>query len=212
MTEQEPEYIEAAPFTYGPGFSEGCFVQCPKCGRHIPSGYDGFSSQKEADTYALQECGCQEQENTPAPDNQPQRPEHSEPEIGFCRYCGQAQSVSGCKNKAEAEEHATKVCQCPEAQLYCERLKAEQRRADALREAGNNIDDLFGSGAAGRGEPSICEEALELLKTGAALVYDHKIVSQQIVLTYTTRAKIGRNKNGNLTIERKDTTSSKLEV
>lgn len=80
-----------------------------------------------------------------------------------------------------------------------------------LPDAAELIENLFGTGAAEDAEP-VNDEALEMLKAGAALVYDRQLVSQQLAVTYTIRAKIARNTKGNLTIERKDTSSSKLEV
>lgn len=96
-------------------------------------------------------------------------------------------------------------------QSYREKLNAEARRAQALADAAELIENLFGTGAAEDAEP-VNDEALEMLKAGAALVYDRQLVSQQLAVTYTIRAKIARNTKGNLTIERKDTSSSKLEV
>lgn len=80
-----------------------------------------------------------------------------------------------------------------------------------MPDAAELIENLFGTGAAEDAEP-VNDEALEMLKAGAALVYDRQLVSQQLAVTYTIRAKIARNTKGNLTIERKDTSSSKLEV
>lgn len=62
------------------------------------------------------------------------------------------------------------------------------------------------------GDESVGEDALAMLKSGAQLVYDQKIVNQQLSLTGTIKAKIARNSKGVLSIERKDTTTSKMEV
>ena len=110
-----------------------------------------------------------------------------------------------------ADEDAARRCRCIGAQSYREKLNAEARRAQALADAAELIENLFGTGAAEDAEP-VNDEALEMLKAGAALVYDRQLVSQQLAVTYTIRAKIARNTKGNLTIERKDTSSSKLEV
>ena len=113
--------------------------------------------------------------------------------------------------QGEADEDAARRCRCIGAQSYREKLNAEARRAQALADAAELIENLFGTGAAEDAEP-VNDEALEMLKAGAALVYDRQLVSQQLAVTYTIRAKIARNTKGNLTIERKDTSSSKLEV
>ena len=73
------------------------------------------------------------------------------PHFGACRYCGQAQSVYGCANDAEAEEYATRRCKCSGAVAYQDKIKADARREIALAEARENIDDLFGAGAEERG-------------------------------------------------------------
>ena len=97
--------------------------------------------------------------------------------------------------------------------------RAEGAAAHALARVAQNCAsqeqehgvETVAHGAAEDAEP-VNDEALEMLKAGAALVYDRQLVSQQLAVTYTIRAKIARNTKGNLTIERKDTSSSKLEV
>lgn len=221
------------PFTAG---AENCSIVCPECGQLVPSPYSGFVSQEAADKYALEHCDCQKIKKSKAePKKKPEELMPREqllgilftsetgrqirvpappppPTVGACRYCGQTQSVVGCKNDAEAEEQATRRCRCPSAVCYQDKLEAQRRRADALREAADNIDDLFGIGASDRGDEAVGENALEMLKQGAELVYDQKIVNQQLSLTCTIKAKIGRSSKGNLSIERKDTTTSKMEV
>ena len=140
----------------------------------------------------------------PAPDNRAEVFRPAPPVVfGVCRFCGQAQSVGEHATQGEADEDAARRCR--------EKLNAEARRAQALADAAELIENLFGTGAAEDAEP-VNDEALEMLKAGAALVYDRQLVSQQLAVTYTIRAKIARNTKGNLTIERKDTSSSKLEV
>lgn len=148
----------------------------------------------------------------PAPDNRAEVFRPAPPVVfGVCRFCGQAQSVGEHATQGEADEDAARRCRCIGAQSYREKLNAEARRAQALADAAELIENLFGTGAAEDAEP-VNDEALEMLKAGAALVYDRQLVSQQLAVTYTIRAKIARNTKGNLTIERKDTSPSKLEV
>ena len=130
-------------------------------------------------------------------------------EFGVCRFCGQAQNVAQHMTKLEADEYAAMHCYCSGALTYQEHLKAEERRAQDLADAEALIESLFPSDESGNGAS---EEAVEILKAGAVLVYDRKILSQSIALSHTVRSKIARNGKGNLTIERKDTSSSKMEV
>lgn len=143
----------------------GCNVVCPDCGQLVPSDYDSFVSQAEADSYAREHCDCHQIAAdllpadqltaillSPEPDDRTRVPlPPGPPKIGACRYCGQSQSVFGCSTEAEAEEYATRRCRCPSAITYQDRLEAQRRREDALHEAGENIDDLFGPGASARG-------------------------------------------------------------
>lgn len=222
-TEEKLREMGLAPHVAG---AVGCSVVCPDCGQLVPSDFDSFISQEAADSYAREHCDCHKIAAdllpadqltaillSPGADDRTRVPlPPGPPKIGACRYCGQSQSVFGCSTEAEAEEYATRRCRCPSAITYQDRLKAQCRREDALREAGENIEDLFGPGASARGDESVGEDALAMLKSGAQLVYDQKIVNQQLSLTGTIKAKIARNSKGVLSIERKDTTTSKMEV
>jgi hypothetical protein len=213
--------------------AEGCNVICPECGQLVPSPYDSFISQTEADKYALKHCDCQNQRKvialtkkadqkptddsevmpreqllsilfTPAPDNRPKlKVPHMSPQFGACRFCGQAQSAYGCQTEEQADEYATRRCKCLEAGAYQEKLDAQEERAEALREVSNNLQSLF---------PNVKAEAMALLTMAAAAIYDRKLVSESIKLSYTVSAKISRNTKGNISIERKDATAQKIEV
>lgn len=201
--------------------AEGNSVICPDCGQLIPCEFDSFISQKSADQYAMEHCDCHKRlmeqiaiaVRLPEPDCRLRVPTPpGPPKYGTCRFCGQSQTVAGCMNEEQAEEVATRLCRCAKAMSYREELSKEQRREEALEAAGENIDELFGSGAASRDEEVICANALESIKTGAQLVYDSQIVSWQSALTYSTKAKISMNSKGVLSIERKNTSTSKMEV
>ncbi len=220
--------------------AEGYSVICPDCGQLVPSDYQSFASKADADKYAREHCDCRKQGRiialspktneaadleimpreqllgilfTPAPDNRPKlKSPSSLTQFGACRYCGQAQSAYGCRTEDEANEYATSRCKCSEAIAYQDKLEAAQKREEALNEVEDNLDDLFGSGTLDCGERNLCPEAIDLLKQAATLIYDHKIVSQSLKLTYAIAAKIGRTAKGNISIERKDATAQKVEV
>lgn len=130
--------------------------------------------------------------------------------FGACRFCGQAQNVSDCMNEDEANEYAMRHCNCGEAKEYQDKLEIARRRKETLARVAEELDGLFGTGAADCGE--VCPEVVDLLKQLSTLTYDKKIVSQTLKLTYTIQAKISRNAKGNISIERKDATAQKIEV
>ena len=85
----------------------------------------------------------------PAPDNRAEVFRPAPPVVfGVCRFCGQAQSVGEHATQGEADEDAARRCRCIGAQSYREKLNAEARRAQALADAAELIENLFGTGAA----------------------------------------------------------------
>lgn len=231
--EQVPEYDpleeDRDPYAANPSNRKTYSVICPDCGQMVPSIYDSFISRELADAYARQHCDCHCLNlvkrrkyitnlisailSLQEPDDRLRVPlPPGPPKSGTCRYCGQSRSVVGCTTESQADEYATRCCKCSGAIAYQDRLIALQRRAEALEKAADNIDDLYGYGAKEREEEYVGEDALEFLKLGAQLVYDQTIVNQSLALTGTIKSKISRNAKGVLSIERKDTTSSKVEV
>lgn len=217
------------PYVASPASLTKYSVICPDCGQLVPSIYDSFISRELADAYARQHCDCHRLDQVnrrtyitnlisailslQEPDDRLRVPlPPGPPKSGTCRYCGQSRSVVGCTTESQADEYATRCCKCSGAIAYQDRLIALQRRDDALEKAADNIDDLFGTGAKMREEEYVREDAIEFLKLGAQLVYDQTIVNQSSALTGTIKSKISRNAKGVLSIERKDTTSSKVEV
>ena len=138
---------------------------------------------------------------TPAPDN---RPEIPRPLVyGACRFCGQARSVTECYSEDAANEQATRLCNCGDAQIYQDRLRASAQREADLQRVNSNLKSLFGS---------LRPETMELMQKAAEAVYDRKVVNASIKLSDMVSAKISRNSKGNIAIERKDAAAQKVEV
>lgn len=57
--------------------------------------------------------------------------------IGMCRFCGQVNATIALDNPAEAEEEATRMCNCLEAQHY-------SRMQEQIENANDRIDQLCG--------------------------------------------------------------------
>lgn len=55
-TTADDDGMGAGRFEYGTGYANGAFVFCPRCGRAVSSAWDGFTSQADADKYALEHC------------------------------------------------------------------------------------------------------------------------------------------------------------
>lgn len=138
---------------------------------------------------------------TPAPDNRPEIPRPLA--YGACRFCGQAQSVTECYSEDAANEQATRHCDCGDAQIYQDRLRASVQREADLQRVNSNLKSLFGS---------LRPETMELMQKAAEAVYDRKIVNASIKLSDMVSAKISRNSKGNIAIERKDAAAQKVEV
>lgn len=126
---------------------------------------------------------------TPAPDNRPEIPRPLT--YGACRFCGQAQSVTECYSEDAANEQATRHCDCGDAQIYQDRLRAFVQREADLQRVNSNLKSLFGS---------IRPETMELMQKAAEAVYDRKVVNASIKLSDMVSAKISRNSKGNIAI------------
>ena len=126
---------------------------------------------------------------TPAPDNRPEIPRPLA--YGACRFCGQAQSVAGCYSGDAANEQATRHCDCADAQIYQDRLRAAAQREADLRRVNANLKSLFGS---------LRPETMELMQMASEAVYDRKVVNISIRLSDMVSAKISRNSKGNIAI------------
>ena len=138
---------------------------------------------------------------TPAPDNRPEIPRPLT--YGACRFCGQAQSVTECYSENEANEQATCHCNCVDASIYQDRIRASAQREADLQRVSSNLKSLFGS---------LRSVTMELTQKAAEAVYDRKVVNASIKLSDMVSVKISRNSKGNIAIERKDATAQKVEI
>lgn len=124
---------------------------------------------------------------------------------GACRFCGQARNVIDCRSEEEANEYATRHCNCGEAQEYQADIKKKEHRQRVLKDCASNLDDLFGR--------DIQEEkTMRMLRSAAEQVYDKVIASISVRLSYTVSVKISRNAKDNISIERKDALAQKVEI
>lgn len=124
---------------------------------------------------------------------------------GACRFCGQARNVFGCKTECEANEYATRHCNCGEAKEYQAQIEAQEERERVLKNVRANLEELF--------DGDIRDiKTMSILTTSAELIYDRIIVSASVKLSWTLQVKISRNSKGNISIERKDATAQKVEI
>lgn len=145
----------------------------------------------------------------PSPDGRPAAPAGAVlVPYSSCAYCGQSRTVSGCYSEQEAREAAALHCNCAESRWLRVQKEAERKRAQDLMIAEIKIEDLLGE-SSGDG---VLAAVLDYLKKAAALVYDRDIVVLNTRVSDTTQVVIRRNTKGNLSIERKDTSASKVEV
>nr|DAQ35625.1 MAG TPA: hypothetical protein [Caudoviricetes sp.] len=214
------------PYSCSSANTDTFSVVCPDCGQLVPSEYDSFLSQKDADDYAREHCDCHSGKVipirrdssdaallphekmmeiifSPAPDNRPELKPVIPLNYAVCRYCGQAQNVSGCGTPEQAEEYVTLHCNCKEAKIYQNRVEAAQEREYALERVSSNLNSIF---------PDVKPEPMELMFHAAEAIYDRKLVSFSLKLSYMVSGKISRNAKGNIVVERKDSAAQKVEV
>ena len=113
-------------------------------------------------------------------------------------------------DEEKANEYATLRCDCQEGIDY--RIKEEKRkkRERDIKKIYENIDTLFVQQQ--NEKESVSNDVVDFMKTAAVMVYDSLILDFSIRLNYSVKAKISQNSKGNVSIERKDATSSKMEV
>lgn len=185
------------PYSANPANEEKFSVICPDCGQLVPSVYDSFPSKDEADAYAREHCDCHKSGNGITETDVPMVM------VGTCRFCGQARNVDGCRSQEAADEQATMICKCAVSQKYRDKIEAEKRRAEALREVADNLQALFAD---------VPPELMQIMRIAGTEIYDRKLVTISLRLSYTVSAKISRNSKGNIAIERKDASAQKVEV
>lgn len=134
---------------------------------------------------------------------------------GECDFCGQTVAVSPCDDQGWADEAATHACNCAEAKAARQGTESEEertgKREDTLRDAREDIEDLFGDAASERGEESLPDNERELLFAAATLVFDQNWRSISVNVTQGLRLKISVTDKGKLTIQRDDSSTRKRE-
>lgn len=137
---------------------------------------------------------------------------------GICKHCGQLVSVDDItiRTEEEANEYASNHCSCPEAAREYERLAARDRAAkerdQALTRAQEQIDDLFGEGAAGYGLLEVKEEIRELMHGTATLIYDNNMKDATMNINSCVKVKISKSSKGKLIFMRSDAAVYKQEA
>ena len=133
-------------------------------------------------------------------------------DFGTCRYCGQVKTVPQAHGLDEerANEYVTLSCDCPEGTDYRSQEKKRKKRENDINDIYESIDTLFVQQQV-EGGP-IPTDAINILKNTAVMVYDNLIIEFTVRLNYAVKAKISQTSKGNVSIERKDATSSKMEV
>lgn len=127
---------------------------------------------------------------------------------GTCRFCGQIVMDVGTKamNQKKRDELASRRCDCAEAQRYDKVMRQVER-------AEERIDELFGAEASALDFVPIEDAAtLQLLRDAATLIARKVVDAVQVKISGTVAAKISGNSKGGISVERKETTSQKLDV
>lgn len=137
---------------------------------------------------------------------------------GACRFCGQINTNShvGYKTQEQANECATLSCNCYDAREYTEQLqakkKAEEDRQQAIKRAGEQIEDLFGSGVVEYRLQPVETNIKELMLNSAIMIYDSLLKDISINITSWIKVKISKSAKGKLTFMRSDAAVFKQEV
>lgn len=126
---------------------------------------------------------------------------------GACKFCGQmnTEAFRGCETHEQANEYTTLSCNCDEAKRYAD-------RAHSIKRVGEQIEDLFGEGAAEYGLPSAKQEVKEIMFTASVLIYDGLLKDISINLTASGKVKISKSSKGKLTFMRSEAAVFKQEV
>ncbi len=137
---------------------------------------------------------------------------------GTCRFCGQLNSNphSAYKTQEQADECATLSCNCWEARRNLEKLQAkkqeEEEREQAIKRAEEQIESLFGSGAAEYGLLEVETKIKELILSTSTMVYDRLLKDLTININSRLKVKISKSPKGKLIFARSDATVVKQEA
>ena len=136
-------------------------------------------------------------------------------DYGKCLFCGTAIPIPLDIVEAEKEEkddYAVMHCDCAEAEAYRARVRAEKERMETLKRAAEEIEQLFGESAADFGFGPATPRVTDVLKELSVLAYDGEIGSGKIDIPGDSKAAIGINAKGVITVMRTKTTAAKREV
>lgn len=113
-----------------------------------------------------------------------------------CRFCGQMVQIKDVPTKEEAVEAATMACGCQEATSY---QREKKRRERTL----NNVRALFGSEEDNEGP-------LQILLAAAEGILDGDITKIALTLYDGTKASISQTSQGDINVDRTETTKRRL--
>ncbi|MFV0351206.1 MAG: hypothetical protein ACK5JF_02695 [Oscillospiraceae bacterium] len=150
--------------------------------------------------------------HTPAPYNVSMAEIRNWPTYGTCRFCGQIQTQNGYATQEAADEGITRYCKCIAAQQYRRQMDAEEHRTEALREAAERIDLLFGEGAEFCGDDYCMPCVIQVILDAAANVYDGTMLSAKIKINGSMQADVSKGASGNLKIKRKNSGETTVEI
>ena len=117
-------------------------------------------------------------------------------QMGVCRFCGQTFSMEilGEASEAQLEEHATRMCNCPEAKSY-------QGVIEAKEKAARNIEVLFEKFPA----------AKEILKAAVEPVAGGAIKSVTVNLEGGVKGTLKLGSSGKVRLKKTTTTTDEIE-
>ena len=118
-------------------------------------------------------------------------------QMGVCRFCGQTfmiETISGEASDAQLEEHATQMCNCPEAKAYQGVLEAKDK---AIR----NIKVLFEKVPA----------AADLLEAAVEPVAGGAVKSITVNLEGGVKGTLKLGSSGKVRLKKTTTTTDEIE-
>lgn len=132
-----------------------------------------------------------------------------------CKFCGQFVGLGFEIDDRHSEERAILLCDCPEAREYQKvkenERKAVLRREETLEKAKIEINKLFGPNEDDE-QLGMSEKVIATLDHLSILIYDQTIGKTSMDLPGRVKAIITLNAKGNLSIERQDKASQKIEI
>lgn len=167
---------------------------CINCGKSIAVKWARDFTETERDDLAAHICECRK---TATPTEA----------VGACRFCGQAEMIDCMTDSTQQEkdEAATLTCNCAEARIYAEQIKQIENAKEKIRR-------LFGDEAAVNGfTPISRNKVIELMDAVVSLISRHELRCVTLEITSRVKAKLSVTSKGKITVERTDTTKSKLE-